>query len=155
MLKTIEKTHKIIDAMPCEMAKKSYFRILKIKHGSSSAVEHWSPKPAVGSSNLSSRAIFLWRVGRVVEGARLESVYTSKGYREFESLALRLAKAKTKQKPVNRMIYRLLFFHPNQKPAKNINILVSDSVSRTEAEIYSPDSLQHITKQDVQKLNIL
>ena len=74
MLKTIEKTHKIIDAMPCEMAKKSYFRILKIKHGSSSAVEHWSPKPAVGSSNLSSRASNFWRVGRVVEGARLESV---------------------------------------------------------------------------------
>ena len=29
------------------------------------------------------------RVGRVVEGARLESVYTSKGYRGFESLTLR------------------------------------------------------------------
>jgi hypothetical protein len=86
-------------------------------------------------------------------------IYITLSYRairgEFSSLALRLAKAKTKQKPVNRMIYRLLFFHPNQKPAKNINILVSDSVSRTEAEIYSPDSLQHITKQDVQKLNIL
>ena len=30
-----------------------------------------------------------WRVVRVVEGARLESVYTSKGYRGFESLTLR------------------------------------------------------------------
>ena len=29
------------------------------------------------------------RVVRVVEGARLESVYTSKGYRGFESLTLR------------------------------------------------------------------
>src|SRR5690606_24491363 len=30
-----------------------------------------------------------WRLVRVVEGARLESVYTSKGYRGFESLSLR------------------------------------------------------------------
>ena len=30
-----------------------------------------------------------WRGGRVVEGARLESVYTPKGYRGFESLPLR------------------------------------------------------------------
>lgn len=30
-----------------------------------------------------------WRGGRVVEGARLESVYTSKGYRGFESRSLR------------------------------------------------------------------
>ncbi len=29
------------------------------------------------------------RDGRVVEGARLESVYTSQGYRGFESLSLR------------------------------------------------------------------
>ena len=39
----------------------------------------------------------IWRVGRVVEGARLESVYTSKGYRGFESLTLRW---KEKQKEV-------------------------------------------------------
>ena len=32
------------------------------------------------------------RGGRVVEGARLESVYTSKGYRGFESRSLRLRK---------------------------------------------------------------
>ena len=31
----------------------------------------------------------LWRGARVVEEARLESVYTPKGYREFESLPLR------------------------------------------------------------------
>ncbi len=31
-----------------------------------------------------------WRLVRVVEGARLESVYTSKGYRGFESLSLRI-----------------------------------------------------------------
>ena len=31
------------------------------------------------------------RVVRVVEGARLESVYTSKGYRGFESLTLRMS----------------------------------------------------------------
>ena len=30
------------------------------------------------------------RLVRVVEGARLESVYTSKGYQGFESLSLRL-----------------------------------------------------------------
>ena len=30
-----------------------------------------------------------WRLVRVVEGARLESVYTPKGYRGFESLSLR------------------------------------------------------------------
>jgi hypothetical protein len=30
-----------------------------------------------------------WRDVRVVEGARLESVYTSKAYRGFESLSLR------------------------------------------------------------------
>ena len=33
-----------------------------------------------------------WRLVRVVEGARLESVYTSKGYRGFESLSLRFYK---------------------------------------------------------------
>ena len=32
-----------------------------------------------------------WRGGRVVEGARLESVYTPQGYRGFESLSLRKA----------------------------------------------------------------
>ena len=32
---------------------------------------------------------YSWRGGRVVEGARLESVYTSKGYRGFESHSLR------------------------------------------------------------------
>ena len=31
----------------------------------------------------------IWRDGRAVEGARLESVYTSKAYRGFESLPLR------------------------------------------------------------------
>ena len=34
-------------------------------------------------------AVLKWRLVRVVEGARLESVYTSKGYRGFESLSLR------------------------------------------------------------------
>jgi hypothetical protein len=34
-------------------------------------------------------ATFYWRGVRVVEGARLESVYTPKGYRGFESLTLR------------------------------------------------------------------
>ncbi len=36
-----------------------------------------------------SSFIFSRRGGRVVEGARLESVYTSKGYRGFESRLLR------------------------------------------------------------------
>ena len=35
----------------------------------------------------------LWRGVRVVEGARLESVYTSKGYRGFESVSLRYKNA--------------------------------------------------------------
>ncbi len=35
------------------------------------------------------RIYFIRRGGRVVEGARLESVYTPKGYRGFESLPLR------------------------------------------------------------------
>ncbi len=39
-------------------------------------------------SDLSLRSL-QWRRVRVVEGARLESVYTSKAYREFESLRLR------------------------------------------------------------------
>jgi hypothetical protein len=38
----------------------------------------------------SLEGLLLWRDGRVVEGARLESVYTSKGYRGFESRSLRL-----------------------------------------------------------------
>ncbi len=33
-----------------------------------------------------------WRGGRVVEGARLEIVYTPKGYRGFESHPLRFVK---------------------------------------------------------------
>jgi hypothetical protein len=44
--------------------------------------------PAGGSD----RRNIHWRVVRVVEGARLESVYTSKGYRGFESLTLRIRK---------------------------------------------------------------
>lgn len=32
---------------------------------------------------------FFWRDGRVVEGARLEIVYTLTAYRGFESLSLR------------------------------------------------------------------
>ena len=41
---------------------------------------------------LKKSAIFAphsWRRVRVAEGARLESVYTPKAYREFESLRLR------------------------------------------------------------------
>ena len=40
-----------------------------------------------GSNPFSSS--FAWIGGRVVEGARLEIVYTSKGYRGFESHPLR------------------------------------------------------------------
>ena len=36
-----------------------------------------------------SDAVPLWRDARVVEEARLESVYTPKGYRGFESPSLR------------------------------------------------------------------
>ncbi len=40
---------------------------------------------------LKKRRIFAaqWKAVRVVDGARLESVYTPKGYQEFESLAFR------------------------------------------------------------------
>ena len=38
------------------------------------------------------------RLVRVVEGARLESVYTSKGYRGFESLSLRWNQYQKKSK---------------------------------------------------------
>ena len=42
--------------------------------------------------------LILWRLVRVVEGARLESVYTSKGYRGSESPRLRfIAKAQLKK----------------------------------------------------------
>ena len=37
-------------------------------------------------------AIIVWRGVRVVEGARLESVYRSQAYRGFESPSLRIAK---------------------------------------------------------------
>ena len=43
--------------------------------------------------------LILWRLVRVVEGARLESVYTSKGYRGFESLSLRFIKKAQLKKP--------------------------------------------------------
>jgi hypothetical protein len=36
-----------------------------------------------------SARLYYWRDVRVVEGARLESVYTPKGYRGFESHSLR------------------------------------------------------------------
>ncbi|GEM_PF-5048676 len=39
-----------------------------------------------------------WRGVRVVEGARLESVYTPKGYRGFESLPLRNPKTRPTRK---------------------------------------------------------
>ena len=37
-----------------------------------------------------NRPIINWRDARVVEEARLESVYTPKAYRGFESLSLRI-----------------------------------------------------------------
>jgi hypothetical protein len=41
------------------------------------------------SKSCAARSESLRRDGRVVEGARLESVYTPKAYRGFESLSLR------------------------------------------------------------------
>ncbi len=38
---------------------------------------------------LPGKKLYRWRGGRVVEGARLESVYTLIAYRGFESLSLR------------------------------------------------------------------
>ena len=49
------------------------------------------------------------RGGRVVEGARLESVYTSKAYRGFESLSLRHCLALTVNPLVSQSsVYKLL-----------------------------------------------
>ena len=45
----------------------------------------------------------------MVEGARLESVYTSKGYRGFESLSLRVEKL-SKKNALNESLKRFLFF---------------------------------------------
>jgi len=41
------------------------------------------------AAGLATVQVPLWRDGRVVEGTRLESVHTPKGYRGFESLSLR------------------------------------------------------------------
>ena len=38
---------------------------------------------------LPGKKLYRWRGGRVVEGARVESVYTLIAYRGFESLSLR------------------------------------------------------------------
>jgi len=51
-----------------------------------------------------------WRGVRVVEGARLESVYRSKAYRGFESLSLR----QSNQKLAERLAF---LFDPRQKLA--------------------------------------
>ena len=45
--------------------------------------------PFIPPSGMTGKVKKYWRLVRVVEGARLESVYTSKGYRGFESLSLR------------------------------------------------------------------
>ena len=40
-------------------------------------------------SELTDKKVTIWRNDRVAEGARLESAYTPKGYRGFESRFLR------------------------------------------------------------------
>ncbi|MEY4203841.1 MAG: hypothetical protein RL013_1544, partial [Bacteroidota bacterium] len=50
-----------------------------------------------------------WRVVRVVEGARLESVYTPKGYPGFESLTLRYKIAKKLSNACKSVIYTHFF----------------------------------------------
>gem|GEM_PF-3583046 len=53
-----------------------------------------------------------WRGGRVVEGARLESVYTPKGYRGFESRSLRLGlKKKLKRLKIIMYICNSLYLY--------------------------------------------
>jgi hypothetical protein len=47
------------------------------------------------------------RLVRVVEGARLESVYTSKGYRGFESLSLRYSQYQRASKACKSLILGL------------------------------------------------
>ena len=46
---------------------------------------------------MGKKSIFIWRDARVVEEARLESVYTPKAYRGFESRSLRVKVLKNKQ----------------------------------------------------------
>ena len=50
----------------------------------------------------------------MVERARLESVYTSKGYRGFESLPLRQVFIKKHQNAVNQNIYGVFFNRKSQ-----------------------------------------
>ena len=45
--------------------------------------------PVTSNQQVIFAILISWRVVRAVEGARLESVYTPKGYRGFESLTLR------------------------------------------------------------------
>lgn|GEM_PF-829168 len=50
------------------------------------------------------------RDGRVVEGARLESVYTSKGYRGFESRSLR-RKLEKQNLNLNKRSFSLIYLY--------------------------------------------
>ena len=55
----------------------------------------------------------------MVEGARLESVYTSQGYQEFESLTLRKKKAQ---------LCWAFFVNPSPNSGKNISFAVPDMI---------------------------
>ena len=59
-----------------------------------------------------------WRGVRVVEGARLESVYTSKGYRGFESRPLRQDKLTVSEKTdkIDKLSTTFKYFYNQIKP---------------------------------------
>ena len=63
-----------------------------IKHSSDSAIAQLVERTTVNrvvAGSSPACGVFLWRIVRVAEGARLESVYTVFPYRGFESLILR------------------------------------------------------------------
>ena len=68
-----------------------------------------------------------WRVVRVVEGARLESVYTPKGYRGFESLTLRRKQYQKRSKARKSLISGLFYFTDLSNYLNKIKKPVSNS----------------------------
>gem|GEM_PF-4794413 len=68
------------------------------------------PFPRIKKALYLCTPLKTWRGVRVVEGARLESVYRPKAYRGFESLSLRRVKVLKCTKPCKLNIYTLFAF---------------------------------------------
>ncbi len=69
------------------------------------------------------RPLKIWRVVRVAEGARLESVYMPKVYREFESLTLRQVSVSNSLKACKSSVYALFYFSSFLKMCQFVYIL--------------------------------